>query len=133
MNYHYLLFSCNVFEIQIQDIPGHIAQSVEHGTENPGVAGSIPALPTKSRKGGCVQRYARPSPTRSFWRVPGFSGGETSVTCIIKVRGGAPVRTTQPARPCRSPARPVRTDSSRRAIILAGTGRGRQSNLKCLK
>ena len=46
MNYHYLLFSCNVFEIQIQDIPGQIAQSVEHGTENPGVAGSIPALPT---------------------------------------------------------------------------------------
>ena len=26
--------------------PGQIAQSVEHGTENPGVAGSIPALPT---------------------------------------------------------------------------------------
>ena len=72
MNYHYLLFSCNVFEIQIQDILGQIAQSVEHGTENPGVAGSIPALPTKSRKGGCVQRYARPSPTRP--RQNGFVG-----------------------------------------------------------
>ena len=79
MNYHYLLFSCNVFEIQIQDIPGQIAQSVEHGTENPGVAGSIPALPTKSRKGGCVQRYARPSPTGLAVRQPDvLSGGDGS-------------------------------------------------------
>lgn len=29
---------------------GQIAQLVEHGIENPGVAGSIPALPTTYRK-----------------------------------------------------------------------------------
>ncbi len=28
---------------------GQVAQLVEHGTENPGVVGSIPTLPTKSR------------------------------------------------------------------------------------
>ncbi len=31
------------------DFLGQIAQLVEHGTENPGVVGSIPTLPTKSR------------------------------------------------------------------------------------
>ena len=98
MNYHYLLFSCNVFEIQIQDIPGQIAQSVEHGTENPGVAGSIPALPTKSRKGGCVQRYARPSPTRpnGFIQAGNHSGGDGSGQAIkfevLKIRSGSGVK-----------------------------------------
>ncbi len=33
-------------KLPLHDIPGQIAQLVEHGIENPGVAGSIPALPT---------------------------------------------------------------------------------------
>ncbi len=35
---------------------GQIAQLVEHRTENPGVAGSIPALPTTYYYGG-VRRF----------------------------------------------------------------------------
>ena len=46
-----LLYVCG-YKLLQKDVKGQIAQLVEHRTENPGVAGSIPALPTTYYPGG---------------------------------------------------------------------------------
>lgn len=48
---------------------GEVAQLVEHGTHNPGVAGSIPALTTNKPQAWCLRQESRPQRNDSVIKV----------------------------------------------------------------